>query len=313
MYNLKIWYHKYIMQDLTAITTREQAKDYIYGLSDNIIVEDVHRNGEYCYVFFSSNGLDESDDVEGFIRNVADGNRYEWRSIAGPIKQNRHTGRVIFVRDVYMCFYMHGVSPKADSIADTVKRLEELTSDREWNIVTVGISSGGYMAMIAGMALHAHKIYNISGQYFLKPRIPDLYDEFCVINPEYGDIIHLVREYDSADIEDKSDIFYFCPIGCDHDRQQYEQVKDISCVKVFLFPDKKHAATVYPFNFPDLLMMSERKLGRLCNRYNGRMINKKEFLFRTMTFRGWGEFAKRAMRSRFRVSLLKDAWDVKKG
>ena len=169
------------------------------------------------------------------------------------------------------------------------------------------------MAMITGMALHAYKIYNISGQYFLKPRIPDLYDEFCRINPEYGDIVPLVKEYDKASFEQKGNIYYFCPIGCDHDRQQYERVMDIGCIRTFLFPDKKHAATVYPFSFPDLLMMSKGRLERLYCRYHGRTIDKKRFLLQTMTLRGWMEFIRRMMRSRFRMSSLKSAWDVKKG
>ena len=147
----------------------------------------------------------------------------------------------------------------------------------------------------------------------MEPRIPELYGEFCDINPGYGDTVSLIREYDASDIPGKGDIYYFCPIGCDHDRQQYEKVCDISCIKTFLFPDKKHAATVYPFNFPDILMMPVPKLQRLYQRNKGKLIDKKRLLIRTMSCRGWCEFIKRAMRSRFRVSTLKDAWDVKKG
>ena len=301
------------MQDRTLINTLDEAKAYAHELSDNIISEDTDSNGEYCYVFFSSNGLNESDDITEFMESVVDRNRYEWRSVAEPIKRNRHTGRVIFVRDVYMCFYIHGVSARYDSIGKTIDRLRELTSDRSWKIVTAGISSGGYMAMIAGMALHAYKIYNISGQYSLGSRIPDIYSEFCKINPEYGDIVPLVRDYDQAELPGKSCIYYLCPIGCDHDRQQYELVKELGCVRTFLFPDKKHAATVYPFSFPDILMMSRTGLERLYDKHKGSVINKNTFLFETMTIRGWGEFIKRTLRARFRISLLKDAWDVKRG
>ncbi len=290
-----------------------QAMDYAHGLSDNIIVEDVHPDGDVCYLFFSSNGLNMAPDPSGYIDTLVYKNRYEWRSIATPIKKNRHTGRCIFVRDVYMCFYMHGISRRIDTISGLIEELKRLTSDREWKIVTLGISSGGYMSTIAGTALHAYKIYNISGQYDLRTRIPENYDEFISVNPGYDNIVPLVEKYDGEDFSGKSDIFYFCPIGCDHDKMQYEKVKHLSCIKTFLFPDTVHAATVYPFSFPDLLMMKPKKLLRLQRRYDGRLINKNLFLFQTMSARGWLEFIKRTVNTGFSIGRLKDEYDVKKG
>jgi len=289
----------------------EEARKYVHDTYDNILMEDVHPDGEYCYIFFSSNGICDEDPIEKYTQALIEKGKYEWTSIAGAVKKHKSTGRCIYVRDVYKCFYIHGVSARYDSIDKTVERLRELTADRDHKIVTIGISSGGYMSVICGIRLNAYKIFNISGQYVLGTRIPEVYEEFVSINPSYGSTVDLIRQYNNDPHDDKSDIYYFCPVGCDHDREQYEHVKDIPCIRAFLFPDKIHAATVFPFNFPDLLMLSRDKLDRLCRRYEGRLIDKKDFLLRTMSPAGWTEFIRRACRSRLKISNMKKIWDVK--
>lgn len=292
-------------------TTIEEAKKYVHDTYDNILVEDVHPGGEYCYIFFSSNGICDEEPLEKYTEALIEKGRYEWTSIAGAVKKHKSTGRCIYVRDAYKCFYIHGVSAECNSIDKTVERLASLVSDRKFKIVTIGISSGGYMSVICGIKLKAYKIFNISGQYVLGSRIPEVYDEFVSINPSYGSTVDLIKEYNISSDSDKSDIYYFCPIGCDHDREQYGQVKDIPCIKTFLFPDKIHAATVYPFNFPDLLMISRKKLDRLYHIYEGELINKKGFLLRTMSLSGWAEFIRRACKSKLNVGNMKRVWDVK--
>lgn len=288
-----------------------EAKQYVHDSFDNILIEDIHPDGEYCYIFFSSNGICEEEPVEKYIGELVGRNKYEWKSIAKSIKDRKSTGRCIYVRDAYKCCYIHGVSSESDSIDKTIQQLKVYVSDRNWKVVTVGISGGGYMSVIVGIALCAYNIFNISGPYSLKERIPQYYDEFVQVNPKYGSIVNLVKEYDRSDIYDKAGIYYFCPIGCDHDLEQYNMVKDIECVRAFLFPDKIHAATVYPFSFPDILTSSRKKMERLYRRYKGKVINKKAFLFRTMTMCGVMEFIRRALKTKFNVSGMKKEWDVK--
>ena len=167
------------------------------------------------------------------------------------------------------------------------------------------------MSVICGIKLRAFKIFNISGQYDLSIHIPEVFEEFVEINPSYGSTVDPIRWYDALNDPGKSDIYYFCPIGCGHDKEQYEKVKDISCIKTFLFPDKIHASTIYPFNFPDLLMISRSKLDRLYGLYEGKLIDKKGFLLRTMSLSGWAEFIKRACKSHLNIGNMKRVWDVK--
>ena len=94
---------------------------------------------------------------------------------------------------------------------------------------------------------------------------------------KYLDIMWLLKRYPNVPI------YYFCPIGCEHDFLNYQMVKDQESVRSFLFQEKKHAATVYPFDFPDLLIKSNEYLDALYHHYHGKAISKKQFFSKTVT------------------------------
>lgn len=282
-----------------------EGKEYLYSHMINAEEEVVNEGGQKCYIFFSSNGLYEENSMEHFMQTMIEGNRYEWKSIACPLKRRKKMGKIIYVRDIYAKFYIRGINNKLSSIDKLVEYLKELT--KGYQVTTVGISSGGYMATIAACKLQSERAFCISGQFDLTGRLAENEQkEFLKNNPSYYNIVHLMEENPAVPI------YYFCPINCSHDYENYMRIKDIEHVKCFLFPDKLHASTVYPFNFPDLLYMSNERLERLCRHYAGKLIDKKEFLIRTMSISGWVEFLKRIFKSKFKISKIKSSWDVKK-
>lgn len=105
-------------------------------------------------------------------------------------------------------------------------------------------------------------------------------------------------------------IFYFCPIGCEHDWKNYQLVQYDKNVKTFMFPDKIHAATVYPFNFPDVLSKSNQEMEELALRYEGRIINKNEFYLRTVSLRGLLFIINHIIHTRFSIKSLKKKWET---
>lgn len=107
-----------------------EAKDFVHKNFDNILVEKIDNNADYCYIFFSSNGICAEEPIEKYIDSLIDKNRYEWHSISNVIKKDRKTGICIYVRDVYKNFYMHGVSGKADNIKKTIEQLKEIVSEK---------------------------------------------------------------------------------------------------------------------------------------------------------------------------------------
>lgn len=291
---------------MNHITTIEAGKKYLYENFHNIEVEIVNEKNSECYIFFSSNGLYEENSFEEFEKTMLKGNRYEWKSIAVSLKKRKNIGKIIYVRDVYKNHYINGVNSSLSSIEKTVEYLRKFTPP-QYAVTTIGISSGGYMAVIAGCKLQAKRIFCISGQFDLNKHLPEEnLNIFRNINPKYCRIDNLIANHNNIPV------YYFCPIGCSHDYENYKLVKDIENVICFLFPDEIHAATVYPFNFPDLLCLSNERLNKLEKHYHGKTINKNEFLLRTMSLLGFIEFCRRLIKSRLNIGYLKELWDVKK-
>lgn len=276
---------------------------YLYENCSNIEEKVINEKNRECYIFFSSNGLYE-DNFQSFEKNLLQNNRYEWKSIAVALQKRKDVGKIIFVRDIYKSHYSKGVNSSISSIGKTVEYLRENTGGGL--ITTVGISSGGYMAAITGCLLQAKRVFCISGQFDLNKHLKEeKLQMFRKINPEYCRIDDLIAKNNNVPI------YYFCPIKCEQDYDNYKLVKDIGNVKCFLFPHEKHASTVYSFNFPDLLSLSNEKLNKLERHYYGKTINRNEILLRTMSFNGYWEFARRLCRSKLNIKYLKELWDIK--
>lgn len=290
---------------MVNIADIETGKKYLYENCRNIEEEIVNKENTECYIFFSSNGLYEDDTFEHFEKTMLHGNRYEWKSIATAIKKRKGIGKIIYVRDVYKNHYREGISSTLPTIEHVMEHLRKCVEG--YNVTPVGISSGGYMAVIAGCLFHARRVFCISGQFNLNEHLrSDNLVVFQAKNPKYCQIADLAASH--AEVP----IYYFCPINCAHDYENYKLVKDIKNVRCFLFPDKVHAATVYPFNFPDLLCLSNDRLDKLERHYHGKTINKNIFLLQTISWRGALEFCKRLWKSKLNMANLAALWDVKK-
>ena len=105
-------------------------------------------------------------------------------------------------------------------------------------------------------------------------------------------------------------IYYLCPFNCNHDRMNYYLVKGEENVKSFLFPSFKHAATIYPFNFPDFIYLSNRSLDQLEKKFRGKMIDKKIFLLYTISVKGLVSIIFRSGKFFLNNLELRKKWEV---
>lgn len=287
------------------ITNIAEGKELLYETCLNIEEEIVNEDNKECYIFFSSNGLYQEKALNEFKESIMEGRRYEWKSIAASLKKRKGIGKIIYVRDIYRKFYIYGVCKSISSIDELIAYLMGMVEG--YSVTTVGISSGGYMATIVGCSLNARRAFCISGQFDLNYHLSDEDMTFLMEhNKNYVNIVDLIKRSSGVPI------YYFCPINCPHDRDNYMRVKGIQNVRCFLFPDKEHAATVYPFNFPDLIYMSNEQLDKLQQNYEGKLIDKRKFLLRTMTIEGWIEFIERLLKSKMSIKSFKNLWDIKK-
>lgn len=232
---------------------------------DNYEIYDTGVDSDICYIFFSSHGLYYPNTRETFENVVIHKNRYEWKWVVKNSKVSQYAGRIIYVRDIYKQWYSRGISSEFNNIDKTLDLLKHLTEG--YRIITVGSSAGGYMAVLAAIKLNAAYCFNFSGQY----QIPD------DLNNPYHCLTDILKDY-------KGNVFYFVPAHNDSDRKHYMSVQGIDCVKAFLFDEQKHASTMMASNMSYIIDRTESQMLELFYRYEGRTINKYQFLFQTVPF-----------------------------
>lgn len=232
---------------------------------DNYQCFDTGIDSRICYIMFSSNGLYYPNTREVFEDTILKKDRYEWKWVVNNSHIPQIAGRIIYVRDIYKCWYTKGINVRDNTIDKTLELLEELT--RGYQVVTVGSSAGGYMAVLTAIKLKAAYCFNFSGQYSIADNMG---------NPYY-DLTEMLQDY-------KGEVFYFFPIGCEMDKRHFESVRHIKCVKAFQFADSKHAATMFAGNMCFIVDKSKDEMLRLYQKYAGKKINKVMFLLRTVPF-----------------------------
>lgn len=245
----------------------------ILDLNDRVLVEaykgnnyqcfDTGVDSDLCYIMFSSNGLYFPNTREIFEQEIQKKDRYEWKWVVRNSHIPQLAARIIYVRDIYKCWYTKGINERDNTIDKTLRRIEELA--KGYRIITVGSSAGGYMAVLTAIKLNAEYCFNFSGQYFISDQIG---------NP-YSDLTDMVRNY-------KGEIYYFFPLHCQGDKENYERVKELQSVNAFQFDNSKHAETMLTGNMCHIVDRSQREMQVLFHKFENRKINKFGFLVRTV-------------------------------
>lgn len=235
----------------------------------NYVVRYNDTNNNFCYIYFASNGLYIKDDRNSFNQVINEQDKYEWKNLSAKLKPEKE----IFIRDVWLSWYVKGINTTISDISKLIDFLQEET--KEYKVVTVGNSSGGYIASIIAVKLNAYMCFNISGQYSLKN-----HNNNVNLNPllnKYKNERGLY--YESYLFIEKSEvpIVYLYPGEVDQDIQQSEFVKDLPNVYSFCFYSKLHGKTALPINFPRLLSMNRESIIRLHEKYKGKVINRYIF------------------------------------
>lgn len=232
---------------------------------DNYEIYDTGVDSDICYIFFSSHGLYYPNTREVFENVVIHKNRYEWKWVVKNSKVAQYAGRIIYVRDIYKQWYSRGINSRINTIDKTLDLLKRLTEG--YRIITVGSSAGGYMAVLTAVKLNAVYCFNFSGQYQIPGDLNNPY--YCLLDD--------LKDY-------RGNIFYFVPAYNDSDRQNYMSVQRAKCVKAFLFGEQKHASTMMASNMSYIIDRSELQMLELFKQYEGKIINKYQFLFQTVPF-----------------------------
>ena len=169
----------------------------------------------------------------------------------------------IFIRDIWLSWYVNGVNKELDSLDALISYLKEVT--KGYVVTTVGVSSGGYVAGIVAAKLGAIRCFDFSGQFSLihhfnhvtnNPFLKKYYAE----HPDGGNLEawQLIKNSDTC-------IYYFLPTGSAQDIEQAEFAKKCDNVKCIRFSSKRHGSPVLSISLPELLSWDNNRLDKLCD------------------------------------------------
>lgn len=246
---------------------------------NNYKIVDIPKGTNICYIFFSSNGIYYPNTKSEFEDKIIIHDRFEWENLAKRKEMLATCDKQIFVRDIYKQWYVRGVNEKVDTVDKLVDLLRSLTNGFE--VVTVGISAGGYMAALVAAKLNAKRCYDFSGQVSLWEEADR--NPFLKLK---GDKDIKSKWYNILDVVKSSSccFYYFYASGCEEDCYSWNLLRECPNVYGFGFPWKKHAATCFTWNMPYVLIKGMQEMNDLAERYENRKINPLFFSFRTMPF-----------------------------
>jgi hypothetical protein len=134
---------------------------------DNYKIIQYDNGSNICILFCSSNAIYFPNIKDVYIRNIRVKDRYEWEKTANSKVIRKNVRKIIFIRDIYKQWYVTGINERMHTIDLVVEFLQKETKD--YRLITVGSSAGGYAAVLLGVLFNAEKIVTISGQFTVYP------------------------------------------------------------------------------------------------------------------------------------------------
>ncbi|EGP5048106.1 hypothetical protein E4K24_000362 [Enterococcus faecium] len=219
-------------------------------VADNAVLNQLKQNNykiEYdnncksnrCAIYFSSHGIYYPETLENFSNVIVKKDYYEWYKtrVSGCHKH-------IFLRDIIKQFYVEGINANLNSIEKVIEFLKKETVGYE--VICVGSSAGGYMAVIVGIALEAKKIYSFSGKFSLRDdfaydsKVKLLTHQNDEYYSRYYNVLSMIESY-------SGEIVYVYPTESEEDLIQLALVKDRENIIKVPFAEKAHGVCMYPF------------------------------------------------------------------
>ena len=90
--------------------------------TDNIKIRHGKKDG-IAYIFCSSNSLYKKDDRQDFVSKVVNKDKFEWENITQDIDHEK----IIYIRDIWLSWYVVGVNVKYNTIDALIKKMREET------------------------------------------------------------------------------------------------------------------------------------------------------------------------------------------
>ena len=266
-----------------------EAQRSFYENQLNYREEVIDKSKKICFVFFSGHGVFRPYTISGFTKMIVRDDYYEWQNVARSPYIKKKAGLILFIRDIYMQFYVEGINRNINSVDALVEFVKSKT--KGYDVICCGSSAGGYIAALVGSKIHCRFVLSKSGQFSLyswggverKPLLKKHLDEKRY--NRYYDIVSLIKK-------SKVPIFYFYAYMNEHDLQQYNEISRCGNVFCFAFQSDEHAVTCRGEDFPLILSKDVRTLKKLCRKCKGKVLSQTGFEVKLMGVHGflWQKF-----------------------
>lgn len=221
-----------------------------------------------CIIFFSSNDLWYPNTESVFREAIIKKDRYEWENIS-----NNSVDREIYVRDIYKSWYVTGINKNVDSVDKLLTLLKKYTAG--YVVTTIGISAGGYMAIIIGCLLNAEYVISFSPQTDLT---------YSEINnnsflKKYSKDHNKNKYYRVYDVvcKSKTPIYYIVGNKSKADAFYLAECKKMPHFKTIIFASKKHGAIVERSALKRMISLSLEEWDEIYISNMGKLINPVMF------------------------------------
>lgn len=258
-----------MIEDAKRSITNGSVWDKVYQL-DNYSIKVFDPNSKLCVIYFSSSAIYYPNTEKALEERVIDQDYYEWK--AYPL---RNIGKAIYVRDVAKQFYIYGINKNISTITAIIEFLRKETLG--YNIVTVGSSSGGYMAALAGAILKAQKVYCFSGFFSLTNVNQDVWyllkkEKDNLLYNQYYEISSYVKEAYNTE-------FVYVMPGLSKDMinndwlqcKYVEKFENVYCLKI---KEKNHGVCMPQYLLREFLNLDVNIIKKISKLYKGKLIGK---------------------------------------
>lgn len=241
---------------------------------------------DLAVIYFSSVGLFSAKNYVTRLEN----DYYEFH-------RNRveRAGRHIYIRDVALAIYTIGINPQINTIPKVLELLQELTQG--YRVVTLGVSGGGYMAMLAGTYLKADYAVSLSGVVHFD-HVSDYFKTLPAwVNwrpgyEEYYNIVDRIKD-------DGLDIFQFDAGRCREDIENAELMRPVKGTHLITVDYPVHAGEVDAPAVGQIINMTKPQLQDLFDSFHGQMISKFALNWKVLPWKIWLSFYFKKLRKNF--------------
>lgn len=161
---------------------------------------------------------------------------------------------------------MNSIDKVADFLRDETKG---------YKVITIGSSSGGYLAVLLGCLLQADHVIAFSAQFELRNKFafdpnPFLQKYEGTERSKYYDLKPLIADSSVP-------IYYFIPANCDQDIHHWNHVKNVPCVRCLPFKSSHHGVVIYKNNLSKIVSMRKEELEKIYEKQRWKKISVFNF------------------------------------